>query len=279
MRFSLGCELHYRIRQATTFILNVEAQGGAQQQVLTEGFEITPFVATEPQRAAQTANLYRRFVMAPGDYTIRYEAQVALSPQLHDPDSVAEVPISDLPLDVLPYLYASRFCQSDKLARFAWRQFGSLPRGHQRVAGICNWIFDNVDYLAGSSDAVTSAYDTFTLRAGVCRDFAHLGITFCRALGIPARFVSAYGWQLQPPDFHAVFEAYLSGRWYLFDATRLCPIDAIVRIATGRDAADTAFATYYGDIEDAPKLVWIDAMDSADANAEWTTAAVSATES
>ena len=279
MRFSLGCELHYRIRQPTTLILNVEAQGGPQQQVLAESFAITPFIATAPPPAPGAANLYRRFVMAPGDYTIRYEAQVDLSPQVHDPASVAEVPVSDLPLDVLPYLYPSRFCQSDKLARFAWRHFGLLPGGHQRVTAICNWIHGNIDYLAGSSDAATSAYDTITLRAGVCRDFAHLGITFCRALGIPARFVSAYGWQLQPPDFHAVFEAYLSGRWYLFDATRLCPIDAIVRIATGRDAADTAFATYYGDIEDAPKLVWIDAMDSADANAEWTTAAVSATES
>lgn len=279
MRFSLGCELRYRVGQPTTLILNVEAQGGSQQQVLAEKFEVTPFIATMPHRAAQTANLYRRFVMAPGEYTIRYDAQMALTPQLHNPDSVAEVPISDLPLDVLPYLYPSRFCQSDDLARFAWRQFGSLPRGHQRVAGICNWIFDNVDYLAGSSDAATSAYDTFSLRAGVCRDFAHLGITFCRALGIPARFVSGYGWQLKEQDFHAVFEAYLSGRWYLFDATRLCPIDAIVRIATGRDAADTAFATFYGDIEDAPKLVWIEPMDAVDPAAEWTTEAVSATDS
>lgn len=277
MRFSLGCELHYRVKQPTTLILNIEAQGGAQQQVLAEKLEISPFVATQPHRAAETANLYRRFVMAPGDYTIRYAAQVLLSPQMHDPASVAELPVSELPLEVLPYLYPSRFCQSDKLARFAWRQFGPLPSGHQRVTAICNWIYQNVDYLAGSSDAATSAYDTLTLRAGVCRDFAHLGITFCRALGIPARFVSAYGWQLRPQDFHAVFEAYLSGRWYLFDATRLCPIDAIVRIAIGRDAADTAFATFYGAIEDAPKLVWIEPMDGSDATTEWTTTAVSAT--
>lgn len=276
MRLSLGCELHYRVQQPTTLILNIEAQGGPQQQVLSEKLEISPFIETEAHRAGATANLYRRFVMAPGDYTIRYEAELELSPQMHDPASVSEVPVGDLPLEVMPYLYPSRFCQSDKLARFAWRQFGPLPGGHQRVAAICNWIHDNVDYLAGSSDAATSAYDTLTLLAGVCRDFAHLGITFCRALGIPARFVSAYGWQLRPQDFHAVFEAYLSGRWYIFDATRLCPIDAIVRIGIGRDAADTAFATFYGAIEDAPKLVWIESMDGADAASEWTTSAVSA---
>ena len=117
------------------------------------------------------------------------------------------------------------------------------------------------DYLAGTSCAETSAYDTFTRRAGVCRDFAHLGITFCRALGIPARFVSGYCWKLKPADFHAVFEAYLGGRWYLFDATRMCPLNGLVRIGVGRDAADTAFATYYGEIEDAPKLVWIERRD------------------
>ncbi len=102
----------------------------------------------------------------------------------------------------------------------------------------------------GSSHGSTSAYDTFTTRAGVCRDFAHLGITFCRALGIPARFVSAYGWKLEPQDFHAVFEAYLGGRWYLFDPTRLSPPEGIIRIGVGRDAADTAFATWYGALEE-----------------------------
>ena len=93
------------------------------------------------------------------------------------------------------------------------------------------------------------AADTATERAGVCRDFAHLGITFCRALGIPARFVSAYAWQLDPPDFHACFEAYLGDRWYLFDATRLAPTNGLVRIGTGRDAADTAFATVFGAVQ------------------------------
>ncbi|HEY9771021.1 MAG TPA: transglutaminase family protein [Coleofasciculaceae cyanobacterium] len=106
-----------------------------------------------------------------------------------------------------------------------------------------------IDYISGSSDSHTSAYDTATERAGVCRDFAHLGIAFCRALTIPARFVSAYAWQLKPPDFPACFEAYLGNQWYLFDATRLAPTDGLVRIATGRDAADVAFATVFGAVQ------------------------------
>ncbi|MEO8882719.1 MAG: transglutaminase family protein, partial [Devosia sp.] len=173
----------------------------------------------------------------------------------------------------LPYLYPSRYCQSDRLARFVIREFGQLPPGHQRVTEICNWIYEHVDYLKGASDQQTSAYDTFSLRAGVCRDFAHLGITFCRALGIPARFVSAYGWQLVPQDFHAVFEVFLGDRWYLFDATRTAPLDGLIRIAIGHDAADTAFSTFYGQAAMPGMAISVNA--EGDRSAPWTTQAVS----
>jgi transglutaminase-like putative cysteine protease len=275
MRYSLGCELNYRIKAPTTLILNIEAMRGHQQQVLSETLVVTPFSPAQPHRAAESSNLYRRLILQPGDYQVRYEAEVELSPLLVDPSTIPEVPVTDLPLDMLPYLYPSRFCESDKLGRFAWREFGNLGSGHEKVTALCNWIYQYVDYLGGISHSATSAHDTFTERAGVCRDFAHLGISFCRALGIPARFVSAYGWQLVPQDFHAVFEAYLGDRWYLFDATRLCPLDGIVRIGIGRDAADTAFATYYGQVEDAPKSVWIAPAGGGDTSVQWTTEAVS----
>ena len=109
----------------------------------------------------------------------------------------------------------------------------------------------------------------------MCRDFAHLGITFCRALGIPARFVSAYGYKLYPQDFHAVFEAYLGGRWYLFDPTRLSPPDGLIRIGVGRDAADTAFATYLRRDDGQPKAIWVEAIEAENQAAPWTTEAVS----
>ena len=260
MKFSLCCELNYLVRRDTTMILNIEAQRVEGQTITQETFSVTPDVPSETHATIETSNRYRRLLLRPGEYAIRYEARVETSPQLNLPGSVDEVPVAQLPLDVMSYLFSSRYCESEELGRFAWRRFGDLPQGHSRVAAICDWIRDNVDYLEGSSDGKTTAVDTFATRAGVCRDFAHLGITFCRALGIPARFVSAYGWKLEPQDFHAVFEAYLAGRWYVFDPTRLSPPEGVVRIGVGRDAADTAFATFFGDLQSQPKVIRVDSL-------------------
>jgi transglutaminase-like putative cysteine protease len=275
MRFLLGSELNYDILSPTTLIINIEAMRAGTQVVLSDRFTVNPDLRHDLHFPVETGNAYRRILAQPGPLTIRYEALVETSPRLDDPSQVPLIPVADLPLDALAYLYPSRYCQSDKLARFAWRQFGSIPDGHGKVEAICNWIFEEVDYLEASSDSSTSAIDTFSTRAGVCRDFAHLGVTLCRALGIPARFVSAYGWQLTPQDFHAVFEAFLGGRWYLFDATRLCPLDGIVRIGIGRDAADTAFTTFYGALNSRPKMVWIRPAGGEDATRPWTVEAVS----
>ena len=257
MKFSLGSELTYTAVRDTTLILGVEVQRIAGQHILREQFAVTPNASSESHEIGETRNRYRRLLLKPGRYSIRYEADVETLPVVQTPEDVAEVPVGELPLDVMNYLFPSRYVPSDELGRFAWRRFGDGPAGHAKVDAICDWIHDNVDYLEGSSDAFTTAHDTFTTRAGVCRDFAHLGITICRALGIPARFVSAYGWKLEPQDFHAVFEAYLSGRWYLFDPTRLSPPEGVVRIGVGRDAADTALATWFGQLESAPKTVWV----------------------
>ena len=145
---------------------------------------------------------------------------------------------SDLPSEVLPFLLPSRFCPSDKFMRFAQREFAGAGDGIARIMSILEWIHRNVDYIAGVSNAETTAERTFVDRAGVCRDFTHLGITLSRALGIPARAVSAYALQLEPSDFHAIFEVYLENGWWLIDPTRLAPIEGIVR-----DASDIAFLT------------------------------------
>lgn len=274
MRFSVGCEIQYDVAEATTLILNVEAQRSDRQSVLDEQFSISSGVPSECYVAPDTGNRYRRLNLGTGQHVIRYRAEVETLPFIADPAEIMEVPIAELPFDVIGHLSPSRYCQSDRLGRFAWRRFGSIANGYEKVTAICNWIFENVDYLEGSSDGSTSAYDTFTLRAGVCRDFAHLGITFARALGIPARFVSAYAADLTPQDFHAVFEAYLGGRWYLFDATRRCPIDGLMRIAIGRDAADSAFATYFGQLSGPAALVRVERLDG-QPRADWTVAAVS----
>ena len=273
MRLSISTTLDYQVTAPTTMILNIEAMRSPQQQLVKADFAVTPFVEAEMNQVMESANAYRRLGLPPGSYRIVYRGEVDSRPHLVDPAGIGEVPIAKLPFGTMPYLYPSRYCQSDRLARFAIREFGQLQPGHQRVTALCNWIYDNVDYLRGASNSETSAYDTFSLRAGVCRDFAHLGITFCRALGISARFISAYGWQLEPQDFHAVFEAYLGDRWYLFDATRSAPLDGLVRIAVGRDAADTAFATYYGQATMSQLAISVTA-DNAQ-SAAWTTEAVS----
>ena len=114
------------------------------------------------------------------------------------------------------------------------------------MTAITDWIHDNVEYVRGSTNSETSAYDTVTQRVGVCRDFAHLGIALCRALNIPARYFTGYAYELEPPDIHACFECYIGGTWMVFDATRLAHLNGLVRIAAGRDAADTAVASVFG---------------------------------
>jgi transglutaminase-like putative cysteine protease len=134
--------------------------------------------------------------------------------------------------------------------------FDNVPPGFSRVMAICDWINSNIDYQLGSSNVSTSACDVLIQRVGVCRDYAHLAIAFCRALCIPARYISGYAVDLQPPDFHGFFEAYLGSRWYLFDATRKAPVEGFVRIGTGRDAADASFATIIGGAMLTNMAVW-----------------------
>jgi transglutaminase-like putative cysteine protease len=259
MDFSVSAALGYRVKQETAFVFNVQAERFAGQTVVTEELRVDPPLPLENWTMPESGNRYFRLIAPPGGFKLSYDATVRLTHKTEDPEQVHEVPPATLPLNVLAHLYPSRYCQSDRLDRFAHRAFGDLPTGHQRVAAICNWIHDNVDYVSGASDALTSAYDTISQRAGVCRDFAHLGIAFCRALGIPARYVSAYAWRLEPPDFHAVFEAFLRGPsgpgWYVFDATRMAAPEGIVRIGLGRDAGEVAFCTQFGEMEfDKPEV-------------------------
>ena len=262
MNFKIGCRLSYSVSVLTPFVFTLQAAQLARQRVRSEQLTTTPALA-EPDRFLQpeSGNRVLRYLVPAGQFTIDYQADISLDPLVVDPTDVTEIAAGSLPLEVLTYLNASRYCQSDRLSRFANRQFGHEPAGHQRVTAICNWIRDNVDYQAGTSDALTSAYDTLGDRAGVCRDFAHLAIALCRAVGVPARYISAYAWLLDPPDFHAVFEAYLhgpgGGAWYLFDPTRMAALDGLVRIGAGRDAADVAFCSIYGGAQAQPPTVWI----------------------
>ncbi|MET0240172.1 MAG: transglutaminase family protein [Sphingobium sp.] len=151
----------------------------------------------------------------------------------------------DLPAETLPYLFPSRYCESDRLERFVLDTFGVAKDGAQ-VEDMAAWIYEHMTYTPGSSNAATTAVDTFLARRGVCRDYAHLLISFARGAGIPARAVSVYAPGLDPQDFHAVTEVFLDGAWHIVDAARMAPEEHFVRIATGRDATDISFMSIFG---------------------------------
>lgn len=262
MKFKLGCHLAYEVTAPSSYLLNIQPAKLEQQRVLHENFEITGHPELETYVMPESGNRYVRFKTEPGDLTVDYEAEVELDLHRADPASVPQVPVPELPFEVLPHLYPSRYCQSDRLPRAAQADFGNLDVGHVRVTGICNWIHEQIEYQRGTSDVHTSAVDTLVDRAGVCRDFAHLGIALCRAMGIPARYASAYAWRLDPPDFHGVFEAWLGGRWWWFDATRQAALDGLVRIGVGRDASEVAFATIHGGAKSTGMKVWIERPDA-----------------
>lgn len=247
MKFKINAELEYHASIASTLILNIHALRTQHQIILEEAISIEPYVKIEELISAYGKNrLIRMEVINETDVKILYTATVDNSFKVVDQNNQVQVPITQLDSSVLAYLYPSRYCQSDKLYRLANNKFGSRPDQYTKVIALTDWIHKNVEYLSGSTNSQTSAYDTVTEQAGVCRDFAHLGIALCRALTIPARYFTGYAYQLNPPDFHACFEAYLGGEWILFDATRLVPLNGLVKIATGRDAADTAIANIFG---------------------------------
>ena len=162
-----------------------------------------------------------------------------------------EIPPQDLPDNVLPFLLSSRYCEVDSLSAVAYELFGSVAPGWNRVQAICDWVNSKVTFNYGMTRPTKTALDVFTERVGVCRDFQHLAVTFCRCMNIPARYVAGYlgdiGVPLRlPMDFSAWFEVYLDGKRWAFDARNNVPRIGRVLMATGRDAADVAFLTSFG---------------------------------
>jgi len=207
-------------------------------------------------------------VLPVGHSTLRYDALVEVS---GDPDPVApdaaQVPVEDLPDEALVYTLASRYCHSEVLSQVAWHLFGATQPGWGRVQAICDWIHGNIRYGALRSTPVTTAVDVYVAGGGMCRDFAHLAITFCRALNIPARYVFGYMPDPRVPgsqpatDFHAWFEAYLDDRWWTFDARFNTPLVGRIPIGIGRDAVDVAMVTSYGAASFQRMTVWVNPGD------------------
>ncbi len=246
---AIRCDLEYTVHGDAHFLFNIQAARTAGQRTLEEKLTVTPGIAVQEFEDKNNGNRFFRCDARQGDVlVVRYDARVKLARPPADPQ-LQEGRIADLPNEVLHCLMPTRYCQSDVMGRAAQHLFGHVPPGYARVETICQWIRDNIAYEVGTSTSTTSAQDVYLQRAGVCRDFAHLAITFCRALNIPARLVVGYVRFDEPPqDFHAVFEAWLGGQWVMFDATAMAPVDRMVRVGTGRDAKDAAFATMFGPV-------------------------------
>lgn len=243
--FHIDCELNYEVQAPSTFIFKIEATSGPDQAVEWENLTLAPPLAVERHVDSMGTRVLKVDVL-PGPFSIRYLASVTVMRQPAAID-LGETPVASLPLDVLPFLTGSRYVESELLFQDALRWIGTADRGYRRVERICRWVRSNVKYAVGTSIPYGTTRDVLASRTGVCRDYAHVAIGLCRALNIPARFVVGHVmWDSPPPDFHAVFEAWLDGQWVLFDATEMAPTSHLVRIGSGHDAADLAFATIFG---------------------------------
>jgi transglutaminase-like putative cysteine protease len=269
VRLKLALELDYDIAEpGCDFIFNIHAAHTERQHVIEEALSLNQDVHVRVEMDPSTRNRYLRVKAFAGPLKVAYGATVDLSHHAEEPTRIGEVPVANLPGEVLRYLYPSRYCQSDRLHRLAMREFGQQWQGYSRVQAIQDWVLQRTTFSSNTSDSNTSAIDTLLETVGVCRDFAHLMIALCRAVNIPARFTTGidYGADpaLGPTDFHAYVEVYLGYRWYLFDPSGTAIPMGFVRFGTGRDAADVAFATIFGTVTSSAPRIAIQAIPGGD---------------
>jgi transglutaminase-like putative cysteine protease len=265
VRLHYQVELDYELSAPAQFLINVHAAQTSCQSVVHETFTVVPYHPATFDAEPTSGNRIASFSAACPRLTVHYDALVELRHRFVDPaDIVAEQP-SALPAGTLRFLYPSRYCQADLVQQHAWDLFGQMPRGYAQLIAVRDWVRGHIEFKVGVSRSTTTVVETLRDRAGVCRDFAHTMIAYCRALNYPARFVTGvdYGADpaLGPPDFHAYVEAFVGGAWYLFDPTGISPITGLIRIGTGRDAADVSFATIFGPVRTGMPRVSFTAFD------------------
>jgi len=244
MLIDISTRLDYNFAQPTDCLFQFEAAHQPDQVVKRARLDTGPteLFARAPAEDGVGERVWARI---DGRMTWRYSARVEVRRPVPDIAAMGLTPLRELPPDVVKYLFTSRYCPSDKFQSFVAAEFGNLSGGAQ-VMAMRDWIESGFAYVPGVSTVDTSALETFVMRKGICRDFAHVLITLCRAAAIPARIASVYGMGVEPPDFHAVAEVWLEGAWHLVDPTGMSQADRMVRICVGRDAADVAFLTSFG---------------------------------
>jgi transglutaminase-like putative cysteine protease len=257
MRLKARCELTVDCEEDCPVVAMLRPRSGLAQWVIADRYELTPWLpATEYEDSF--GNLCQRYTVPKGKATIAVQSEVEVADQLAVDFHAPYTPVDLLPDKTLVYLLQSRYCPSDKLEERAREIVGGTPPGYPQVDRIRQWIRDNHEYKYGVSKESTDAIDTMEAGAGVCRDFAHIGVALCRGLKIPARVVVGYLYQLDPMDLHAWFEAFVGGRWYSFDATQAEPRGGRIVLAYGRDIADVAFLSNYGPMQVAEMKVSVE---------------------
>jgi transglutaminase-like putative cysteine protease len=242
----------------------VEPHRDGAHTIVREEWKITPDIEKHAYYDIY-GNLCQRLVLPQGAHSLSYDAVVKVSDNWDEvaPDT-PQLPVEDLPDETLLYTLPSRFCQSDVLSDTAWQLFGNTEPGWKRVQAVCDWVHEHIRFQYGTSTPLTSAVDVYEQSVGVCRDFTHLAVTFCRALNIPTRYVFGYIPDIgvpppdDPMDFCAWMEVYLGDRWWTFDPRNNMPRVGRVLIGRGRDALDVAMVTSYGSPKLKQMTVWAD---------------------
>jgi transglutaminase-like putative cysteine protease len=241
-----SCFLEFNPEVETPFLLMLRPRSGMQQWIAREEYTLVPSVPavefTDP-----FGNLCQRLVAPAGPFSIHTSVDIEAADHADSNPGAAFVEVQQLPTDTLPFLLPSRYCESDRFTEMAAAVAGERTPGYDQCVAIVSYIRDKLQYRPGTGQLIISATEVNQKSEAVCRDMAHLGIALCRALSIPARMVVGYLHTLSPMDLHAWFEAYVGGRWYTFDPTQDSLQGVRVAIAYGRDAADVAVYTQFGD--------------------------------
>jgi transglutaminase-like putative cysteine protease len=260
MTVRVGCRLVYDAPTPAPILLVLRPRLDGRQLVRQEKLQFTPSLTSHQFEDAH-GNITCRSMLQAGQNTILHDAIVAVpsAPDDYEKGSAA-TPLDQVPPLAIRYTLPSRYCDSDKLLDFAWKHFGQVPNGVERVHAICDWVHENIEYRFGAGRPDISASEVIAQRFGVCRDFAHVAIALCRTFNLPARYVTGHLPDIgfkdpgTPMDFHAYFEVYLDARWCTFDARFNVPRIGRVKVAQGLDAVDGALSTIYGQA----KLIWFE---------------------
>jgi transglutaminase-like putative cysteine protease len=248
----VGCNIHFECESSATAILLIRPRFDADRPIRQENLDFGRAAKSESLADAD-GNIAYRVILETGLNEIRHDALVEVSAAPDKGEQFGDAPsVATLEPAFLRYLLPSRYCDSDRLFEFARQKFGHIYDAGERVQAISDWVHNNIEYRFGSGRPDISAAQVIERGYGVCRDFAHCMIALCRALNIPARYVTGHLPDIghidpgAPMDFHAYSEVYLGGRWHVFDARYNEPRIGRIKIAQGLDAVECAFATVYG---------------------------------